>query len=143
MAERQFIIFKLEDENYCSDVVQVRSITDAAALSKVPGAPGFIEGLLNLRGEVIPIINLKKRFGLTQNTPSHRIIISYEGIGFLVDDASKSMTKDEREILAPPMLGVGAQSSFVSAIAVHEERLVLVIDLHTVVSAEEIKSIMS
>ncbi|MDO4754463.1 MAG: chemotaxis protein CheW, partial [Bacillota bacterium] len=89
--------------------------------------------------EVIPIINLKRRFSLTENVKSHRIIIANNGIGFLVDDASKSMSKDEKSILAPPELGVGDSSSYISSIVIHEERLVLVIDLNSVVAADEIK----
>lgn len=142
MAERQYIMFRLEEESYCADVSQVRSINDLSALSKVPGSIDYIEGLLNLRGEVIPIVNLKKRFSLTENVVSQRIIISNNGIGFLVDDASKSMTKEEKDILAPPELGVGDNSSYISSIVIHEERLILVINLATVVAADEIKGMI-
>lgn len=142
MAERQYIIFRLEEESYCADVSQVRSIYDVSALSKVPGSVNYIEGLLNLRGEVIPIVNLKKRFSLTENIISQRIIISNNGIGFLVDDASKSMSKEEKDILVPPELGVGDNSSYISSIVIHEERLILVINLATVVAADEIKGMI-
>lgn len=142
MAERQFIIFRLEEESFCADVSEVRSINDVTELSKVPGSVNFIEGLLNLRGEVIPVVNLKKRFSLTENVKSQRIIISRKGIGFLVDDASKSMSKDVTDILAPPELGVGDNSSYISSIVIHEERLILVINLKTVVAEDEIRKMI-
>lgn len=142
MAERQFIIFRLEEESFCADVSEVRSINDVTELSKVPGSVNYIEGLLNLRGEVIPVVNLKKRFSLTENVKSQRIIISRKGIGFLVDDASKSMSKDETDILAPPELGVGDNSSYISSIVIHEERLILVINLETVVAEDEIRKMI-
>lgn len=142
MAERQFIIFKLEEEHYCADVVQVRSINDSSVLSKVPGAPGYIEGLLNLRGEIIPVINLKQRFEIEDKRGAQRILVSKSGIGFLVDDASKSVTKHEEEVLAPPELGFSDSTSYISAVVIHQERLMLVVNLDTVVSAEEIKQMM-
>lgn len=142
MAERQFIIFRLEHESFCADVSEVRSINDVSALSKVPGALDYIEGLLNLRGEVIPVVNLKKRFSLKETAASQRIIISNRGIGFLVDDASKSMSKDEKDVLTPPELGVGDSSSYISSIVIHEDRLVLVIRLGTVVAVDEIKDMI-
>ncbi len=139
MGEQQFIIFRLEDERYCASVEQVQSINDILAISKIPGAPAYLAGLMNLRGEAIPIINLKSCFGLTSNVKSERIIISNNGVGFLVDDASQSMSKTEEEILPPPLLGIGAGSEFVDSIAIHEEKLILVIDLHKVISQEEVE----
>lgn len=142
MAERQFIIFKLEEESYCADVSQVRSINDVGELAVIPGSPGFVEGLLNLRGEVIPVVNLKKRFRLTNQVKSQRILIANNGIGFLVDDASKSLSKDEKEVLAPPDLGVGDSGSYLSSIVIHQDKLILVIDLFDVVAADEIRDMI-
>ncbi len=138
--EKQFIIFKLENERYCSYVEQVRSINDLLPLAAIPATPDYLAGLINLRGEAVPVINLKNKFGLASNTKSERIIIANNGVGFLVDDASQSMSKTEEQVLPPPVLGVGEGKEFISSIVIHEESLILVIDLYKVVSKEEASS---
>lgn len=140
MAERKFIMFRLENERYCAAVEQVRTISDMGVLSKIPAGPKYIAGLLNLRGEVIPVINLKRRFGLAEEVKSQRILIANNSVGFLVDDASQSITVAEEEVLAPPAVGFDENSSFVSSLAIHEDVLLLIIDLYEVVPQSVIET---
>lgn len=137
---KQYIIFRLGTESFAASIDQVVSITDAHDLSYVPNAPDYIEGLMNLRGEVLPVINLKKRFDLPQDRASKRILISRvdeRTVGYLVDDASQSITKEERDILPPPNIALRDGNDFLSEVAIEQNRLILVVDLHKVLSTKE------
>lgn len=141
---RQYIIFRLEDEDFAASIDQILSITDFSELSIVPEGPSYIEGLLNLRGDVIPIVNLKKKFNLKVTKESGRIIISKKNdqlIGFLVDDASRSMSKEGKDVLEPPVVVSTKQMQYIKNVAIHEERLILIIDLHNVLEDSEVSHI--
>lgn len=139
MAERQFVIFKLEEESFATSIDQVKLITEVTSLSKVPGTPAYIDGLLNLRGEVFPIVNLKKRFGIPESRRGMRIIISNNGVGYLVDDASQSMSKEADQVLPPPVL---VTSEYISEVAVEGGGLILVIDLHNVIPKSDLQQVL-
>lgn len=145
MAEKQFILFTLNDEIFATHVEHVVSITDLGHLSKIPNASDYIEGLLNLRGDPIPVVNLKKRFGLPDTQKENRrIIISLiDGtqVGYLVDDASKSMSKQDDEVLPPPQIALGVDNHFVTEVCIDNGGLVLVIDLKKVLTTSEISDI--
>lgn len=139
MAERQFVIFKLEEESFATSIDQVKLITEVTTLSKVPGTPSYIDGLLNLRGEVFPVVNLKKRFGIAETRKGARIIISNNGIGYLVDDASQSMSKEEHQVLPPPAL---VTSDYISEVAVEGGGLILVVDLYRVIPKSDLQRVL-
>lgn len=139
MAERQFVIFKLEEESFATSIDQVKLITEVTTLSKVPGTPSYIDGLLNLRGEVFPVVNLKKRFGIAETHKGARIIISNNGVGYLVDDASQSMSKEENQVLPPPAL---VTSDYISEVAVEGGGLILVVDLHNVIPKSDLQRVL-
>ena len=99
MAELQFVIFKLGKEEYGVNIMQVQEIGPYAEPVKVPNTPTFVEGVMNLRGSVIPVISLKKRFNisgqeLTENTRTIVINFGDKQIAFIVDDASEVLTLD-------------------------------------------------
>ena len=108
MADKQFIIFKLNDEKFAASINHIASITEYASITPLPNGPAYVDGLLNLRGDIIPVINLKKRFKMAeQRMNEKRILIARKNniqIGFLVDDASQSMTVDESKVLPPPAI---------------------------------------
>lgn len=139
MAERQFVVFKLEEESFATSIDQVKLITEVTSLSKVPGTPAYIDGLLNLRGEVFPIVNLKKRFGISESKRGMRIIISNNGVGYLVDDASQSMSKEDDQVLPPPAL---VTSEYISEVAVEGGGLILVVDLHSVIPKSDLQRVL-
>ncbi|KXG74675.1 chemotaxis protein CheW [Thermotalea metallivorans] len=106
-AERQYIIFQLGSEECGIDIMHVREITKLKETTKIPNVPDFIDGVINLRGSIIPLINLKKRFNLeeTEVKKNSRIIIVTIGekqVGFIVDDASQVVTLKEEDIENPP-----------------------------------------
>lgn len=146
MADKQYIVFKLNDEKFAANINQIASITEFSSITSMPNAPAYVEGLLNLRGEIIPVVNLKKRFKmLHQGIDNQRILIARKDdlqIGFLVDDASQSMTVSEGDVLPPPKIAIKNDNRYISEVAVHHNELIIVIDLESVLSEDEIDEIM-
>lgn len=144
--ERQYVIFKLEKEEYGIDIMNVREITEYKQTTKIPNSPEFIQGVINLRGGVIPVINLKKRFNLKEeeNTKNKRIIITTmneKQIGFIVDDASQVLTLDEKDIDNPPDMISGVDRKYIVGIGKVNEKIIILLDLVAIFSYEEAKEL--
>lgn len=145
MADKQYIIFKLNDEKYAANINHIASITEYASITPLPNGPAYVDGLLNLRGDIIPVINLKKRFKLTeQKMNEKRILVANKDgiqIGFLVDDASQSMSVQAENILPPPMIAIKKENAYISEVCIYNNELILVVDLDKVLSDDEIETI--
>jgi purine-binding chemotaxis protein CheW len=107
--DMQIVACKLEDEEYAIDIRAVQEIIRMLEITRVPHAPDFLEGVVNLRGMVIPVMDLRRHFGLPprQNTDSTRIIIVNRGetmVGFVVDGVSEVLRLPRQAIEPPPSL---------------------------------------
>lgn len=147
MADKQYIIFKLNDEKFAASINHIASITEYASITPLPNGPAYIDGLLNLRGDIIPVVNLKKRFKMVeQQMNQKRILIARKNdlqIGFLVDDASQSMSVEASKILPPPVIAIKKDNAYISEVCVHKDELIIVIDLDKVLSDDELEAITS
>lgn len=146
MAEKQYVVFKLGNEKYCADIANVGSITEFDNITKVPNTPSYIEGVINLRGEVIPIVSLKKRFNVAQAGESQDariIIITYDGknIGFLVDDASQVIRIDSENIEPTPAIIAGEDRKYISGVGKVDGTIVVLLDLIKILSDSEIEAL--
>ncbi|WP_026476181.1 chemotaxis protein CheW [Alkaliphilus transvaalensis] len=146
MSERQYVIFKLDKEEYGVDIMHVKEISEFKESMKVPNSPTFIDGIVNYRGVVTPIINLRKKFNMELQAvnANTRIIIIYlndKQVGFLVDDASQVLTIDQKDVDPAPEIITGIDQKFISGIAKVNERMVILLDLEKVLSDEEKKKI--
>ena len=142
MAERQYVIFKLDKEEYGVDIMHVKEISEFKESTKVPSAPSFVDGIINYRGVITPIINLRRKFILSAKevTTSTRIIIinlNNKQVGFLVDDASQVLTIDEKDIDPAPELITNIEDKYIDGIAKISERMVIILDLEKVLNEEE------
>lgn len=141
----QYILIQLNAEYYAVHVDQIATISDYANVTTLPNGPAYVDGLLNLRGTIIPVVNLKKRFGLPQTAgASKRILVAeLDGaqVGFLVDDASKSISVEPEAILPPPPIALQKRNAFIKEVCIHKEALVLVVDLARVLSSRELEDI--
>jgi len=146
MADKQYIVFKLNGERFAANINQIASISEFSAITSMPNAPAFVEGLLNLRGDIIPVVNLKKRFNLAdERIENQRVLIAMKDdvqIGFLVDDASQSMTVSEDEVLPPPKIAIRKDNNYISEVAIDKGELIIVVDLENVLTENEIEEIM-
>ncbi len=147
MAEKQYVIFKLCGEEYGVEISNVQEITEYRQSTKVPNVPDFIEGVINLRGNITPIISLKKRFNLEEGemTQNNRIIIinlKDKHIGFIVDDASQVLTMDEKQIENPPEILTGIDRQYITGIGKVEEKIIIMLDLEKILTDEEKQEIV-
>ncbi len=146
--ERQLVVFELADENYGLDITTVESIIKMQAITKMPHAPKFIEGITNLRGMVVPVMDLRRRFGLESKEEDRdtRIVVSNMGgmqVGIIVDEVSQVLRIQDEAIEPPPPMSTTINSSFVMGIAKLENQLVILLDLEKVLSVEEQEKLMS
>ena len=144
--DRQFVVFKLGEECYGVEILQVQTIERMLELTSIPDAPDFVEGVTNLRGEVIPVVDLRKRFGLpdVEQTDQTRIItvkIQDMQIGMIVDEASEVVKVSEGAIEPPPTIVGELKSTYLEGVAKLENRLLVIIDLCKVFQEEEISSL--
>ena len=140
--ERQLVIFELADEYYGIDIASVESIIKPQAITVVPHAPFFIEGVTNLRGKVVPVVDLRKRFSLPPEdaTKDSRIVvvmITNLEVGMVVDGVSEVLTVADGSIEPPPPMVLSIDSTFITGIAKLEDKLVILLDLAKVLSVEE------
>lgn len=142
MTENQFVVFILGDERYGVDILNVSTISEYLDVTKVPDAPNYVEGIINLRGDIIPVINLKKRFNIAETSISEdtRIIIySIEGvaIGFLVDEASQVLRIEDNQIEPTPAILKGQDREYISGVGKHEGEIIILLDFAKILNETE------
>lgn len=138
----QVVGLDLAGESYGVDIGRIQEIIRLQPVTKVPNAPACIEGVTNLRGKVIPVLDLRKRFGLptTVGTKRSRIVVAELGrhtVGLVVDGVSEVLTVPEVAIEPPSAVVLSVDSAYLRGIAKLQERLVLLLDLSCLLSAGE------
>ena len=143
----QLVSFMLADEEYGVEVLKVREIIRMPTITKMPNVPQHVEGIINLRGKVIPIISLRKRFNLMEHENSSQtriIIMDVAGrlTGFVVDAVSEVIRIHSSEIQPPPsmVLSGGIGQEFITGVFNHAERLLIIMDIDRMFSEEERES---
>jgi purine-binding chemotaxis protein CheW len=140
--EQQIVVFELDNEHFGLDISVVEGIIKMQSITKMPQAPYYIEGITNLRGVVVPVMDLRRRFGLETKAwnKDTRIVVVYMNgmkVGMIVDSVSQVLRiQDEQIEPPPPMVTVGASTAN-RGIAKLENRLVILLDLSRVLSLEE------
>jgi purine-binding chemotaxis protein CheW len=146
VGEVKVIVFRLKDEEYGVEVQQVKSIEKLDHITRVPRTPKFVKGVINLRGVVTPIIDLRSRFGLEESeyTESTRVIIVAVGeleVGLIVDAANDVIDIPVNAIEPPPEVVGGVEAAYLRGVAKLEKRLLILLNLDKVLSTEEIKQL--
>ncbi len=142
LDERQLVIFDLAAESYGVDINAVQGIIRMQTITRVPRTPEFVEGVINLRGEVIPVVDLRKRFGLTatEETKDSRIVVVYIGgqqVGMIVDAVTEVLRISADSIEPPSSVITSADSAYLMGIAKLEDRLITLLDLEQALSEAE------
>ena len=140
--EEQLVVFTLANEHYGVDIAAVESIIKLQPITSVPQTPAFVEGLTNLRGTVLPVIDLRKRFDLPagEATKETRIVVAEvngETVGMVVDAVTEVLRVPEQDIEPPSPIVAPVDPAFITGIAKIDERLVILLDLAKVLSPEE------
>lgn len=140
--QRQLVVFALAGEMYGVDIHQVREIIRVPEITGVPRTPDFVEGVINLRGSVIPIIDLRKRFGFASaddDADKRIVVIEMEDktLGVIVDAVSEVLRLDDDLIEPPSPYIVTVDSQYITGIARLEDQLIILLQLDRVLSTEE------
>ena len=145
-GEEQLVVFDLADEAYGVDIGAVREIIRMQDITKVPSAPAFVEGIINLRGSVIPVVDLRKRFALSisERDKDNRILVVDIGgndIGVVVDAVTEVLRISSDSVEPPSAVITTADSVYLLGIVKLEGRLVILLDLEKVLSESEKNSL--
>jgi purine-binding chemotaxis protein CheW len=140
--ENQVVIFRVGNELYGVDIASVESIIKMQAITAVPHAPQFVEGVTNLRGIILPVIDLRKRFGLGQieaTKDSRIIVVALDGtkLGMVVDAVSEVLSIAEGTVEPPSPLVSTVDTAFIQGIAKLDGRLVILVNLEKIFSRVE------
>jgi len=138
----QLVSFKIGAEEYGVNILKVQEINKMTTITKVPNAPEFVEGVINLRGRVIPIIDLRTRLGMErkEHTKDTRIIVvelAGKTVGFIVDSVNEVLRIPSNVTEVPPELVTGINSDYITAVGKLEDRLLILLDLDKVLKTEE------
>jgi len=146
IQEEKFVVFVLNNEQYAVNILQVREIIRPLPVTRVPKAPDFIEGIINLRGTIIPIIDLKKCLGMELREPTKQnriLILEIEDnlLGFIIDKVNEVISISRENIHEPPDSILMIDSSFIEGIAQLGERLIVIIDFRKVLEKERFQAL--
>ncbi len=143
----QVVTFKIGEEEFAVDILDVKEIIRMMQITPVPNSEHYIEGVLNLRGNVIPVVGLRKRFSFDDiaiTSETRIIVMGFEQgvVGFLVDSVSEVLYLDRERISDPPAVVAGIGSDYIKGVAKMEEgRLLILLDLESLLANSNIPHI--
>jgi purine-binding chemotaxis protein CheW len=144
---RQYLTFKLSEEVFGVDVAQVREILDYIKITKVPQTPDFMCGVINLRGSVVPVVDMRLKFGMektetTVNTCIVVVEVNLDGentiLGALVDSVQEVFELGPSEIEPAPRIGTKLKTDFIKGMGKRDDRFIILLDIDKVFSSEEL-----
>jgi Chemotaxis signal transduction protein len=157
MNIQQYLTFKLADEVYAINVANIKEVLGVPKITKVPRMPAFMSGIINLRGSVVPVLDLCKKFGLgeTTFTVDTGIIVTEidsrrdDGtdeeliIGIFSDMVQKVITIDPENIEPPPKIGVAIDTSFIRGMGHVENSFIIILDINKILTGSELQAIQA
>ena len=142
-----YITFRLADEMFAVDVSQVREILDSSTITKIPRAPEFMRGVINVRGSVVPVVDMRRKFGMedVERTANTRIIVlelSLDGetlvLGALADSVKDVIELEPDHIEAPPKIGSRWKTEFIKGIGKRNDEFIIILDIDRIFSSDEL-----
>jgi purine-binding chemotaxis protein CheW len=142
----QLVSFTLGKEEFGIDILKVQEINRTSSVTRVPNAPHFIEGVINLRGKVIPIVDLRKRFGMSssQHDKNTRIIVVEvlsKTVGFIVDSVREVLRIPQSVVDPPPPIVAGISSDYIEGVGKMDDRLLILLNLEKALSSTELQAL--
>lgn len=140
-TEIQLVVFQLSDEEYGVAIGKVQEIVNLGKITRMPKAPDFVEGIINLRGGVVPIIDIKKRFDLATKEHDEKtrimvVLIEGQAMGMIVDSVSEVLRLPKKDIEPPPPIMGDISSDYIKGVGKVGDRIVTLLDLDKVLSIE-------
>ena len=149
---RQYLTFKLGDEVFATDVAKVREVLDFTTITKIPRTPDFMSGVINLRGNVVPVVDLRLCFEMskTEKTVNTCIVVVemlLEGestvIGALADSVEEVIDLEPDQIQPAPRIGTQIRTDFIKGMGKRDAQFIMILDIDRVFSAEELSAVRS
>lgn len=139
---QEYLTFTLGDESYALDILQVKEIRGYEAVTKIANAPEFIKGVINLRGDIVPVIDLRIKFNVGEATYDEYtivIVLQIDGryVGVVVDGVSDVVTLTAEEIRPAPNFGVAFDSEYLIGLANVGEGMVILVDIEKLITSDE------
>jgi purine-binding chemotaxis protein CheW len=140
----QLVSFQIGSEEFGIDILMVQEIIRLIEITKIPNSPSYIEGIVNLRGKVISIIDLRVKLGIEKISPTNEtriIVVDIDSmiVGFLVDSVSEVLRIPKSITEAPPSIVNGLDTEYITAVGKLEDRLLILLDLKKVLLKDENK----
>ncbi len=146
----QYLTFKLADEVFALDVAKVREILEQSSITKVPQTPDFMRGVINLRGSVVPVIDMRLKFGMTatEQTVNTCIIVAEVQmedetivLGALADSVQEVIEMEPEQIEAAPHIGTRLNTDFIKGMGKHDGRFIMILDIDKVFTSDELAKV--
>ncbi|MHB8057497.1 MAG: chemotaxis protein CheW [Desulfuromonadaceae bacterium] len=146
----QYLTFNLSDEVFAVDVGRVREILEITSITKVPQTPEFMRGVINLRGSVVPVIDMRLKFGMSEtertvNTCIVVVEVDMDGenivLGALADSVQEVIEMESSQIEAAPHIGTHLNTDFIKGMGKHEGRFVMILDIDKIFSGDELAAV--
>ena len=143
----QFLTYKLGDEVFALDITKVREVLDFTTVTKVPRTPDFMRGVINLRGSVVPVVDLRLKFGMTRTESSVNtcIIITEVTVdnettvlGALADSVQEVLDLEPGSISPAPRIGTKLKTEFIKGMGKRDDRFIIILDIDKVFSSDEL-----
>ena len=148
IASSQYLTFTLDKEQFAVEITKVREVLEFSTVTKVPRTPDFMRGVINLRGSVVPVIDLRLKLGLSRTEATIDtcvIIIEVETaeerlvLGALADSVQEVIELDPKFIQPPPRMGTRVNIGFIRGIAKRDEQFIMLLDINRVLTDEELR----
>lgn len=142
----QYLTFTLQNEEYALDILKVQEIKGFSKITPIPNTPHYIRGVMNLRGTVVPIVDLRARFAMTETEYDKFAVIIVVNVGrkivgLVVDTVSDVLDIKSSDVDETPELGAGVDTSFITGMAKVDEKLVMLLDIDRVVGGHELETL--
>jgi purine-binding chemotaxis protein CheW len=146
----QYLTFKLDQELYAVDIAKVREVLEFTAVTKVPRTPGFMRGVINLRGNVVPVVDMRLKLGLTQTerTVNTCVVITEVDVdgektvlGALTDSVQEVIDLEADQIVPPPRMGTRIDTEVIRGMGRRDDHFVIVLDIDRVFTADEVRAV--
>ncbi len=146
----QYLTFTLDQERYAVDIAKVREVLEFTTVTRVPRTPAYMRGMINLRGNIVPVIDLRLKLGLsrTERTVDTCIVITeveVEGqptvLGALADSVQEVIDVDAASIAPPPRMGTRVHTDFIRGMAKREDQFLVLLDIDRVLSEDDLRAV--
>lgn len=142
IQEIQLACFRIGDASFAADIMRIKEIIRPQKMTRLPKAPPFVEGVINLRGNVIPVVDLRKRFDLPERAALEEsrllvVAVARQLVGLVVDDVTEVVTVQVHDIKPPPQVVEGIGAEYLIGVCLVREALIMLLNLDRILSSRE------